>query len=111
MIKNKKDVNRLESELNYIQGNINSFTEDHFNQKIKDRWKILKENTGEENLKKMPIDAISTLEKGMPINLLVNNGFRTIYDIKDQTAEDLMQINGIGPISAYPIYDAVSKIK
>lgn len=111
MIKNKKDVKRLESELNYIQKNINSFTEDHFNQKINDIWKTLKINTGEENLKKMPIDTIATLEKGMPINLLVNNGFRTIYDIKDQAAEDLMQINGIGPISAYPIYDAVSKIK
>jgi SNF2 family DNA or RNA helicase len=59
----------------------------------------------------MPIDTITTLEKGMPVNLLVNNNFRTIYDIKDQTAEDLMQLNGIGPISAYPIVDAVSKIK
>src|SRR5699024_4601141 len=97
MIKNKKDVERLESELNYIKQNINIFTEEYFNQKVKGIWKTLKKNTGEENLKKMPIYTISTLEKGMPINLLVNNSFRTIYDIKDQAAEDLIHINGIGP--------------
>lgn len=57
------------------------------------------------------MDVISTLGKGMPINHLVNNGFLTIYDIKDQVANDLLQINGVGEKSAYLIYNAVAKIK
>lgn len=111
MIRNKRDVKRLESELNHIPESINRFSEDYFNQGIKDLWEKMKISEGKEKLKMMPMDAISTLEKGMPINLLVNNGFRTIYDIKDQEPAELMLMDGIGEKSAYPIYDAVSKIK
>lgn len=110
MLKNKRDVKQLESQLNQIHKHIHTMTEDHFNQSIKDFWQQLKIHTAEENLKKMPVDTISTLEKGMPINVLVNNGYRTLYDIKDQTPADLIQINGIGHMSATPIVDAVSKI-
>lgn len=111
MIRNKRDAKRLESELNRIQESINRFSEESFNQKIHDLWEKMKIIEGKEKLKAMPMDVISTLEKGMPINLLVNNGFRTIYDIVDQEPADLMRIDGIGEKSAYPIYDAVSKIK
>src|SRR5690606_16925269 len=111
MIRNKRDVNRLESELLQIQANINRFSEEFFNQEIKDIWEKMKISEGNEKLKSMPVDVISTLEKGMPINLLVNKGFRTIYDIANQTPLELMQLDGIGEKTAYPIYDAVSRIK
>ncbi|MBW8347888.1 DEAD/DEAH box helicase [Bacillus sp. IITD106] len=111
MLKNKRGVKRLESELNHIRESINQFSENHFNQEIKDIWESMKRSEASEKLKAMPIDVISTLEKGMPINLLVNHGFRTIYDIVNQEPADLMQIGGIGEKTAYPIYDAVSRIK
>src|SRR5699024_2107833 len=88
MLRNKRDVKQLESQLNQIHKHIHTMTEDHFNQSIKDFWQQLKIHIAEENLKKMPVDTISTLEKGMPINVLVNNGYRTLYDIKDQTIAD-----------------------
>lgn len=111
MLKNKKDVKRLELELKLNQQTLSRFTKEYFDQKIKELWEKMKIRVGKENLKKMPIDTISTLEKGMPINVLVNHGFRTIYDIKDEEPFDLMQLDGIGEKSAYPICDAVSKIK
>src|SRR5699024_7677902 len=64
-----------------------------------------------EKLQTMSIEVISTLEKGAPINQLVNNGFRTVYDIEKQKPAELMLIDGISENSAYTIYDAVSKIK
>lgn len=111
MIKHKSDVQRLEYELSVIEQQIDSITEEKFNVKIIDLWKALKIQLANEKLKSMPVDTISTLEKGMPINVLVNNGFRTIYDLKDYQPEQLMQINGIGEKTAYPIYEAVTKIK
>ncbi len=111
MIRNKKDVRRLESELNHIQKSMNPFSEEYLNQGIKDIWERMKIIEGKEKLKAMPMDVISTLEKGMPINLLVNNGFRTVFDIVNQEPNELMRIDGIGEKSAYPIYEAVSKIK
>src|SRR5699024_4585626 len=111
LIKNKRDVERLESELDQIQEHTHRLSEESFNQAIKNLWKQLKIQEGDKTLKTMPMDTISTLEKGMPINLLVNHGFQTIYDIKDERPADLMAINGIGEKGAYSIYDAVSKIK
>src|SRR5699024_350354 len=111
MIKNKKDIKRLETLLNKIQKRITEFGEENFDQRIKEEWNRLKRKAGEDNLKKMPIDAISTLEKRMPINELVASGYRTIHDIKDQDAHDLMNIRGVGEKSAYTIVDSVSKIK
>src|SRR5690606_7468090 len=84
---------------------------EYLNQGIKDIWERMKIIEGKEKLKAMPMDVISTLEKGMPINLLVNNGFRTVFDIVNQEPNELMRIDGIGEKSAYPIYEAVSKIK
>src|SRR5690625_6877681 len=84
MIRNNRDVNRLETGLNRIQESINRFSGNYFNQKIIDLWERMKRNEGKEKLKTMPIDVISTLVKDTPINQLVNNGFRTIYDIENQ---------------------------
>ncbi|WP_172372186.1 SNF2-related protein [Sporosarcina jiandibaonis] len=58
----------------------------------------------------MPVDTISTLEKGMPINSLVHHGFKTIYDIRNESIEDLRMIDDIGPVSAQAIFEATSKI-
>lgn len=111
MIKNKRDVKHLVAELEKIRSNLDLFTEERFNQEITSLWDDLKLMEGNEKLKSMPIDVISTLEKGMPINILVNHGFQRIYDIKDQESNDLSQINGIGEKSAYLIYNAVAKLK
>lgn len=111
MIKHKRDVFRLENELKKMKQKINQVTEESFDEKILDIWESLKIEAVNEKLKSMPVDTISTLEKGMPINVLVNNGLRTIYDIKDYEPIDLIQIDGIGEKSAYPIYESVTKIK
>lgn len=111
MIQTKKDVLQLEAEINEMKRKSSDLTEANFNELIQENWDCLKQITAEENLKTMPVDTISTLEKGMPINRLVNLGFETIYDIRNQTVEDLKMIEGIGEISAYGIYEAVSKIK
>src|SRR5699024_5698736 len=110
MIRNNRDVNRLETGLNRIQESINRFSGDYFNQEIKDLWEKMKRNEGKEKLKTMPIDVISTLVKDTLINQLVNNGFRTIYDIENQEPAQLMRIN-ISEKNAYLIYNTDSKIK
>src|SRR5699024_3330978 len=77
---------------------------------IKDLWEKMERSKGKKKLKTMTIDVISTLVKDTPINQLVNNGFRTIYDIENQEPVQLMRIN-IREKNAYLIYNAVSKIK
>jgi len=110
MIKTKRDVKRLESELNHIQDSLNRYSEDFFNQKINDLWKRLKTSAGDESLKTMPIDTMSVLEKGLPINTLVNHNLRFIYDLKDKRVFELKEIDGIGEKGAHAIVHAVSKI-
>lgn len=111
MLTNKKDVLRLESDMNHIKMNINHFSEDYFNQQIEEKWEKLREAEAESNLKNMPIDIVSTLEKGMPINALMNHGLRTIYDVRNKDRNDLMKIDGIGVKTSVAISEAVSKIK
>src|SRR5699024_1933107 len=110
MIRNNRDVNRLDTGLNRIQESINRFSGDYFNQEIIDLWEKMKGSEGKEKLKTMPIDVISTLVKGTLINQLVNNGFCTIYDIEHQEPAPAMRINIIEK-NAYLIYNAVSKNK
>lgn len=111
VLKNKKDVLRLEREIDDIKTNINQYSDDYFNQKIEENWEILKEKEVIKNLKSMPIDTISTLEKGMPINVLMHHGLRTIYDARHKDRHDLMTLDGIGVKSSEAISDAVSKFK
>ena len=110
MIQTKADVLKFKKNLDLIQREIEGHTEDNFNEKIKENWERLKYNTARESLKTMPVDTISTLEKGMQINLLVNEGFLTIYDIRNETIQDLKRINGIGDIGARAINESVAKI-
>ncbi|WP_462420227.1 DEAD/DEAH box helicase [Salinicoccus sp. Marseille-QA3877] len=111
MLRNKKDVKRLENELNSIDKQISGYSEESFDKNIKNLWQKLKIRAGNAQLKSMHIDTISTLEKGMPINLLVNNGFRTIYDVAPYDVDQLANINGIGDTYAESIHDAVTRIK
>src|SRR5690625_2052561 len=90
LLKNKKDVLRLEREIDDIKTNINQYSDDYFNQQIEENWEILKEKEAIKNLKSMPIDTVSTLEKGMPINVLMHYGLRTIYDARHKDRHDLM---------------------
>ena len=110
MIQTKKDVLQFEGELKGIRRELERFTENRFNEKIEESWEALKLIAASERLKTMPVDTISTLERGMPINSLVNHGFKTIYDIRNESVEDLKRIDGIGEIGAPAIYEAASRI-
>ncbi len=110
MIRTKKDVLRFEAELIEIQQGLKDFNEEHYNENIKQQWERLKFIAARERLKTMPVDTISTIEKGISINRLTGNGLETIYDIRNERIDDLMKIDGIGEVSASAIYGAVSKI-
>src|SRR5699024_12407437 len=90
LIKNKRDVERLESELDQIQEHTHRLSEESFNQAIKSLWKQLKIQEGDKTLKTMPMDTISTLEKGMPIILIMNHVIQTIYYIQDERSSDMI---------------------
>ena len=111
MLRNKKDVKRLENELRSIGSEIGSYSEERFDKDIKNLWQKLKIRVGDEQLKSMHIDKISTLESGVPINLLVNNNLKTIYDVAHYDTDSLTAINGIGNAYAESIHDAVTRIK
>jgi len=107
----KKDIIMRENALNQMNMELNRYSRDHFDQEIKGKWQKLKEHAAVENLKSMPIDTISTLEKRMPINALMEQGLRTIYDVRNHNVYDLMALNGVGRISAEAIFEAILKIK
>lgn len=111
MLKNKKDIKKLEDQIYYIKMRLEQFSEEHFNQDISDHWETLKKLTAENMLRTMPIDTISTLEKGMPINALMSENLQTIYDVHDKTERELMRVDGVGVKSAEAIVDAVARIK
>lgn len=111
MIRKKEDVYELDRKLQIHKDQLERVNEEFFDEEINRAWKQLIIEAANEKLKNMPVDTISTLEKGMPINVLVSNGKRTIYDLKDDLPDDLMRLDGIGEKTAYPIYDAVQKIK
>ena len=110
MFKNKKDVVQLQSYIEYIKKNLESLTEDNINQNIQEYWDNLKKSKALKDLKAMPIDTISTLEKRMPINSLMADELRTIYDVRNYNLHDLTDVNGVGRISAKAIVEAVDKI-
>lgn len=110
MFKNKKDVVQLQSYIEYIKKNLESLTEDNINQNIQEYWDNLKKSKALKDLKAMPIDTISTLEKRMPINSLMADELRTIYDVRNYNLHDLTDVNGVGRISAEAIVEAVDKI-
>lgn len=111
MLKNKKDVQRLENELRNIGNKIESYSEENFDADIKKLWQKLKVRAGDAQLKSMHIDTISTLERGIPINLLINNGLGTIHDVAHYDVGHLTDIDGIGATYGEAIHGAVTRIK
>jgi len=110
MINNKKDVIKIEKELASKTSELRKYDEDYFNPKISGLWQQVKTRIARDKLKEMHIDTISTIEKGMPINNLIDAGFKSIHDVANYTPEQFMQIHGVGGKSAYPLADAVSRI-
>lgn len=110
MISNKKDVIKIENEIESMKSELNKYNEDFFNPRINELWQHVKNHVAQEKQKDMHIDTVSTIEKGMPINNLVNAGFKSIYDVANYTPEQFMKIHGVGEKSAYPLHDAVLKI-
>lgn len=111
MVRTKQDVKRLESEINRIHDSIDISSEELFNDRIKGIWERLKNSSGKEQLKGLPVDALLTLDNGLPVNNLIKNGFQTMQDIADKKPQDFMQVEGIGEKTAQQIYQAVTKIK
>ena len=59
----------------------------------------------------MPIDTISSIEKGLPVNQLINAGYQTVYDVSRFTVNQFLSVKGIGDKSAHPLKSSVEKIK
>lgn len=89
---------------------LGKFSDEAFDQSIVNEWQQLQETTSKEDLKNMPIDTLTTLAKQLPINELMQQGLQTLYDVKGWTAEDLMQLHGVGYVSATDIRDAAAQI-
>ncbi|SDK27305.1 Helicase conserved C-terminal domain-containing protein [Jeotgalicoccus aerolatus] len=111
MINKKKDVIELESKLNSIEAELKSNDAFKFNQRITELWQYIKEREADEKLKNMPIDTISSIEKGLPVNQLINAGYQTVYDVSRFTVNQFLSVKGIGDKSAQPLKSSVEKIK
>ena len=111
MINKKKDVIELESKLNSIEAELKSNDAFKFNQRITELWQYIKEREADEKLKNMPIDTISSIEKGLPVNQLINAGYQTVYDVSRFTVNQFLSVKGIGDKSAHPLKSSVEKIK
>ena len=111
MINKKKDVIELESKLNSIEAELKSNDALKFNQRITELWQYIKEREADEKLKNMPIDTISSIEKGLPVNQLINAGYQTVYDVSRFTVNQFLSVKGIGDKSAQPLKSSVEKIK
>lgn len=95
MVRTKQDVERLEAELNRIYESIDMNSEELFNNRIKGIWQRLKTSSGNEQLKTMPLAAMLTVNKELPVNTLTNNGLKTMKDLADKTSRDLAQLDGM----------------
>ena len=54
---------------------------------------------------------ISSIEKGLPVNQLINAGYQTVYDVSRFTVNQFLSVKGIGDKSAHPLKSSVEKIK
>ncbi|HBV22907.1 MAG TPA: hypothetical protein DEB42_03855 [Jeotgalicoccus sp.] len=111
MITNKKSVTKIESRLSAMESQLKTYNDKTFDQEITKLWQFIKEREADEQFKEMHIDTVATIEKGMPVNNLVNAGLKTIYDVSNYTVSQFLQIRGVGEKSAQPLKEAVEKIK
>lgn len=106
----KKDVLRVEKTLYNLKADLSLFSEQYFNQKINERLEGVKEVVALEELKSIPIDTISNLEKRIPFTSLKEQGINTVSDVVGLHQRELMQLDGIGKVSAEAIHRAVGQI-
>lgn len=111
MIRTKWDAINMESTLLFINENLNQLDEQSFDIRIKESWEGLRYQAMLEHLKTLPINVLSTFESGLPLNALALGSYETIYDINNFTMEELLRIDGVGPVSAETILHAVTVIK
>lgn len=110
MIQGKSDFNNLINEISFLKDNLSSIDQDKLDSDILHSLDKVKQSQGLDKLTTMPVDTLTVLEKGLPINYLVNHGYLYIADLKNKSIEELMMIEGVGPVYAELIYHAVKKI-
>lgn len=111
MITNKKSIIKIEIRISAMESQLKTYNDKAFDQEIIRLWQFIKEREAAEQFKAMHIDTVATIEKGMPVNILVNAGLKTIYDVSNYTVIQFLQIRGVGEKSAQLLKEAVEKIK
>lgn len=111
MIKNKKDINHLDQELQSVRGRFNKFSEDYYDNLIETSWKKLKREYVYETLKKLPLDTVTSLTKKLNLSSLYNQNIHTLADVSHLSIADLLRFPGIGKKSAQAIYYSTKQIK
>jgi len=111
LIQSKQDVITLQTTLQFMHDDLEDFDEQEYNDNINQYWENLRHIAMLEHLKTLPLNVLSTLESGLPLNALEARGYETIYDIHHLSSFQLMSIDGVGKISARSIILAIMKIK
>ena len=111
MVSSKKDIKKIQSDLNDIKTDLHNYDEPAYDSKIIELWQYVKERAANHQLEMMSIDSIKDFEKGMPLSQLENAGFKNIYEISNYSSEQFLQIKGIGQKSAYLLKESVEKVK
>ena len=83
MVSSKKDIKKIQKDLEDIKTDLHNYDEPAYDPKIIELWQYVKERAAKHQLEKMPIDSIKDFEKGMPLSQLENAGFKNIYVISN----------------------------
>ncbi|MDT2825011.1 DEAD/DEAH box helicase [Vagococcus lutrae] len=94
MIKSKKDVINLKTNLNQIYYDLRERNLSYYNANIEEAWEKLKNEAVHEYCKKLSVDILSTVDPSIPINWLVNRGYHTIFDVMNEEKSKLEQLFG-----------------
>ncbi len=62
-------------------------------------------------LTKMPIESLRKCAVLVPVQILLDNGYETVYSVANKTEVELQRIYGIGPTKAKSIITAVNQIR
>ncbi|PYZ92793.1 hypothetical protein CR194_14160 [Salipaludibacillus keqinensis] len=111
MIKNKKDINHLDKEIQTINSRFNGFSEEFYDTFVELSWKELKHEYVNEKLQKLPIDTITSLANKLNLYGLYNQDMKTLADVSHLSIDDLLRIPGIGEKSAEAIYYSTKQIE
>src|SRR5699024_7102323 len=102
---------KIKEELDMIKFYLKNYDESNYEPKIIELWQFIKERAAKVQLENMPINAIKTFEKGLPLKQLDRAGYKNIYEISNYTPIQFLQINGVGAKSASQLKEAVEKVK